>query len=909
MTYSVEFFKNSERIGKITLNVPGGFVLEPVDSNLLRKVLAEPIWVANRSKGGTEEIYSYNDPVKFIKSLSLHYRSQGLRASNTKKSTEGKTDDIDIPFADRPPPRPPPPPPRDPAENDRPPNPETEPNTPSPTNLGPAIPVTDTASTASGTPPIQGDDTPRSTLPRNPPPPAPHTGGGPIDQRRYGEQPGLGWRRIGTSARGTPIWDWGPPPPRTPQEEPNVPIQARRPEEPTGTRQPAAPVEPTAARTTQPGPQPAGPRPERRTAVHAAPGWIEEPSAPVEAVPGAPNNTGTNQDGQNPRQPVGDQTPRIGRWGQIRPTDPNAEDSEPVWDEETSAKLEKLDRTLFQFQKWSKFFMRRGIDTVASWLHELQEQINDIGLDQAIAAFPDAPTEPPNTEVVAFKGTRKFVKGDEDDEEDLEFLRWYLGLNGILFQHDSIPFAGVRTIRSAPVKEEYDPKVDDAPDFAQEGDYVPAWTNFKDKLQETKYLPGLESAEDVDIIMGALQEVPEDGSEPITSQFTPEVISKLDEKFGKDQWIVKTYGDEAYAGWGIFLPPRVHHITSNAKAGIAKAERQLKEKGYILARDRETKRVIGIATADRKNVYRFDSDELHGIQDKEIEGLSHVLQRNAPNEHGALMASSAEQELNKKYGASITWGDTVDEDGRREPVSLFIRGKTINFGTPEFEAFEEHNNINVSDSIQRAVDSGGLRGNIRYFASPAAPALGVTDEDRAQGITWEKSQEGRVHLTTKDGKVSKVPFASLANRRDPFPVIFPDKHILAMEDTAEKSIEAGPEEERMGQNYATDTMRTPDGWLVVERNSAVPTGTSSWMENNAFVIDAYVSHIQGREPMHARFLRKILKGKKGWQQQAQQPSAEQPSTESPPQPIAAQPVTQAAQPRKAPNTALMPPIE
>jgi hypothetical protein len=53
-------------------------------------------------------------------------------------------------------------------------------------------------------------------------------------------------------------------------------------------------------------------------------------------------------------------------------------------------------------------------------------------------------------------------------------------------------------------------------------------------------------------------------------------------------------------------------------------------------------------------------------------------------------------------------------------------------------------------------------------------------------------------------------------------------------------------------------MKTPDGYRVVELNAQGDDLGSGYLTDNHFTIDAYTSHIAGREPAHVRFIRRLL---------------------------------------------------
>ena len=73
-----EIYINEERVGAIALD-SGKFVLDPADSDLLRNIVKEPVFVPVGDK--LEDVYADKDPVLFMEYLAAHYKSQGLRAT------------------------------------------------------------------------------------------------------------------------------------------------------------------------------------------------------------------------------------------------------------------------------------------------------------------------------------------------------------------------------------------------------------------------------------------------------------------------------------------------------------------------------------------------------------------------------------------------------------------------------------------------------------------------------------------------------------------------------------------------------------------------------------------------------------------------------------------------------------
>lgn len=326
-------------------------------------------------------------------------------------------------------------------------------------------------------------------------------------------------------------------------------------------------------------------------------------------------------------------------------------------------------------------------------------------------------------------------------------------------------------------------------------DVFPQLQTLRDKLDETKHLPGLESSEDIGKLMGK-----EFGAK--VPAFTSDVVKKLDETYGEGKWIVKSYGDEAYAGYGIFFPQRAQQLQREAQGVIWNAGEGLSRYGFQLARGKDGK-IEGIIH-ESGDAYPFDSEEY----------------RNTIHGHARELADSV-------------WLPRTAKDAD---------GNNIAVGSPR-------------DSEHGAAFPEG-----KFMASPAFPVVGISNEERAAGVTFKKGQEGRVHIITRNGKAEIVPHSTWL-KKEHLPVVFENDDTRAMAQAAVDAINALPESERRGQLYAPDIVKTADGYRVVEANPANEAGASGYLQDNPLIIDAYVSSITGREPAHVRFIRNLL-GKK-----------------------------------------------
>lgn len=395
----------------------------------------------------------------------------------------------------------------------------------------------------------------------------------------------------------------------------------------------------------------------------------------------------------------------------------------------------------------------------------LKNHVNTVGTDEALKSLGAEGGK-------GDKGETRY-EGEEAGWEDMSsFARDYLARNGITSVYEMGTTSDVRTISSS------------SPAFGGEGgaghpeDFQPKDPTLKDKLEESKNLPGLETSEDLGVIMG----------KPVT-HLTPDVLAKMDERYGKGQWIIKTYGDYAYAGNGIFFPQRAAQIPQDAKNTIWASGEHLAKYGFSHWRDKDGQ-IIGIKHQGGAT-YRFGS-------------------------------ANYDQTIN---GEVREWAD------RTAAVAGSEQAAELPFGGQDF------------------------------MAQPAFPVVGITNEERAQGITFKKGQEARTHIVTRNGKAELIPHTTWL-KMESLPVVFEDNETRAMAQAAVDAINALPDSEKQGQIYAPDIVRTADGYKVVEANPANATGSSGYLGDNPFIIDSYVSHLTGREPGHVRFIRNLLSKKK-----------------------------------------------
>lgn len=445
-----------------------------------------------------------------------------------------------------------------------------------------------------------------------------------------------------------------------------------------------------------------------------------------------------------------------------------------------AAKLEDVNKRL---NRYEQHFRSRGNHKLADWMGLLREHINTVGVQHALDSLD--PEVEGGGEKVQYGG--HFLEG----HHEAEFIEKYLDRAGISLITGSQPEGERRAISSASES----PYEGGLHGRGRESDFFPALQTLRDKLHEAQHLPGLEKSEDLSKLMGG-----EFGAK--VERFTPEVVKKLDETYGEGQWIVKSYGDEAYAGYGIYFPQRAAQVQRDAQNNMWASGMHLAKYGFSHLRDADGK-VVGIK--------HHNGDEYH-------------------------------------FG-KVEWD--LDEDYRP-----YIKIE----GTPKYNNTIHGEARHWADVAARASldEQGASFPPGKFMSQPAFPVVGITNEERAQGVTFKKGQEGRVHIVTRNGNVSVVPAATWL-KNEPLPVVFGNEHTRAMEKAALEAIQQLPLSERSGQIYAPDCVPVKGGgYKVVEANPANMAGGSGYLADNPLVMDAFVAHMVHRQPMHVAFIRRLL---------------------------------------------------
>lgn len=478
---------------------------------------------------------------------------------------------------------------------------------------------------------------------------------------------------------------------------------------------------------------------------------VASDSGSVEDTSSGPSDTGASQNGADSNQPV---------------------DTRDV--KRIAANDAEVNRRLERFEK---LFRARGREQLANWMTALREHVAAVGAESALESLGEEvvdENEERHDVQYSAPDRREVVSWGDGTDRDVKFINAYLARSGII----PLPIYGTTAKKNTPLVTPFteDPRFRHRTgDNETPGDFKPKIAPFKNKLEESQHLPGLESTEDLDKAT----------NERVT-HLTPQVMAKLDKKFGKGKWIIKNYdADTAFAGAGIYFPQFAKKIREDARSNIATGKNILANNGLSYLTNDEGK-IIGIQ--DDKRGYKFGS-------------------------------SSYKQRLGT--GELRTWGDAIAESvNSMDGAELPNKGK-------------------------------------KFMVQPAFNAVGATEESRAAGTTWQGMKEGRVHVVVRNGKAEIVPHSTWI-KGEYLPVVFENNDSREMQKAAQNAIDQLPEKAKNGQVYAPDIIRTDEGFKVVELNYSEGKGSSGFLQFSPFTIDAFTSHMTGREPEHVRFIRRLL---------------------------------------------------
>jgi hypothetical protein len=346
-------------------------------------------------------------------------------------------------------------------------------------------------------------------------------------------------------------------------------------------------------------------------ASQAVPGESPEASGPVEITSGGTASKSPDQSGEN----------------EDKPTRPKTADRVP-------AQIDKVNRDIDRF---GAFFQAKGQHEVAGFLAALKNHVNAVGVESALESL--------GTQGGRGDGDESQYKSASGTSEQYmgHFCEAYLARNGITAV-TSEENEDIRTVSSiASSTGPKDPYID--------GSFTPVDPTFKNKLDEAKHLPGLGTSEDISKIVG----------HPVT-HLTPEVMAKMDERYGNGKWIIKAYGDDAYAGYGIFFPQRSEQIAQDARNTIWSAGEHVAKHGFEIARDKEG-RIVGLKH-EGGDTYDFGSKKYDSTIHGDVRHWGDLAAAAAKSEHGAELPGGGKEFMAQPAFAAVGVSDADRAAGK-----------------------------------------------------------------------------------------------------------------------------------------------------------------------------------------------------------------------------------------------------
>lgn len=434
-----------------------------------------------------------------------------------------------------------------------------------------------------------------------------------------------------------------------------------------------------------------------------------------------------------------------------------------------------IDRVNKSLDRFTNLFRSHGQHQVAEWMDKLRQHINTVGAQAALDSLGPEVTDSGAGEV-QYEGTAF------DNEHTAHFVEQYLNRAGI------IPVEVPTADPNKPVISSFTPSNENTLNRQGPGDFTPSDPTLANKLEEAKHLPGLEKSEDINKLMG----------KPIT-HLTPEVTAKMDEHYGPGKWIIKSYGPEGFAGFGVYFPQRAQQIKQDAQNTLWSAGEQLAKYGFSLHRNKAGK-VVGLkhSGGDR---YDFGSkrytDTIHGDARHWGDKAAAV----AGNEHGAEL-----------------------------PGEKFKNGGAIFMAQPAFDV------VGVSDADRAAGKT--------WEGNREARVHIVTRNGKAEIIphsTWIKGEH--LPVVFEDDETKAMAKAAM-------------EAIAALPESERSGQTYAPDVVRKKNDDGST------GYGIVEANPSAYGGGSGYLNDNPMIIDSYVSAITGREPAHVKFIRKLLSSRK-----------------------------------------------
>jgi hypothetical protein len=283
-----------------------------------------------------------------------------------------------------------------------------------------------------------------------------------------------------------------------------------------------------------------------------------------------------------------------------------------------------VERVHKRINRFRDFFRSRGEHQVADWLDALQGHVNAVGVDSALESLGGVAGGDRSNLPQYEGGWDQAAFGPNDSGHHLAgFCANYLNRNGITMMHQEGATYDLPFVSSA------------APAFGGssqgvEGSHTLSDSGLANKLEESKSLPGLESSEDINTING-----------DVTTHLTPDFMKKLDAKYGEGQWIVKAYGEDAAAGYGIFFPQLAKKIQQDAQNTIWDAGGNIAKYGFSIDRDAKGK-AIGIKH-ESGDSYRFGTPAYERTINGDVRFWGDKVAAASENEHGAQLPGGGKE--------------------------------------------------------------------------------------------------------------------------------------------------------------------------------------------------------------------------------------------------------------------------
>lgn len=341
----------------------------------------------------------------------------------------------------------------------------------------------------------------------------------------------------------------------------------------------------------------------------------EQSGKPVEGKTDGPTGTGADREGNVVGKSAGDAAAK-GVSGDKPGAAATAVDKEgnKATKPETVEVARDIGDVNKRLDRYERFFEGKGQHETANLMRMLRDHVNTVGTDQVLKDLGPVVSTPRGPGGRADQVQYWGVGTEEANWKNMgHFMEAYLARNGIKAVTADVSNPNQKMISAL-----------GKPDKFAAGDFKPAEMHFKDKLTESKSLPGLKTSEDVSKLMG----------KPVT-HLTPEVTQKLDQQYGQGQWIVKSYGDEAAAGYGIFFPQRAAQIQQNARNDIWESGSTLAKYGFNHLRDADGK-VVGIKHKGGDE-YKFGTERYEKTIQGDARAAADKARAAADHEKGAML--------------------------------------------------------------------------------------------------------------------------------------------------------------------------------------------------------------------------------------------------------------------------------